>query len=83
MGKAIGESFFFLKKTMEKVPNWERSFVNREKGLFLSVYVDGAKLTGKKQYIEPMWKVLMNDVDKKTDDLKARQCMVRYVETCV
>ena len=27
-----------------------------EKGLFLSVYVDGIKLTGKKQNINPTWK---------------------------
>ena len=27
-----------------KVPNWECLFVNREKGLFLSVYVDDVKL---------------------------------------
>ena len=33
-------------------------FVHREKGLFLSVYVDDIKLAGKKQNINPMWKVL-------------------------
>ena len=33
-------------------------FVHREKGLFLSVYVDDRKLAGKKQNIDPMWKVL-------------------------
>ena len=37
--------------------------VNREKGLFLSVHVDDAKLTGKKQNIDSIWKVLMKDVD--------------------
>ena len=42
----------------EKVPNWECSFVNRGRGLFLSVYVDDRKLVGKKQNIDPMWKVL-------------------------
>ena len=42
----------------EKVPNWECSFVNRARGLFLSVYVDDIKLVGKKQNIDPMWKVL-------------------------
>ena len=46
----------------EKVPNWECLFVNREKGLFLSVYVDDIKLAGKKQNIDPMWKVLMKEV---------------------
>ena len=30
------------------VPNWECLFVNREKELFLSVYVDDIKLAGKK-----------------------------------
>ena len=33
-----------------------------KKGLFLSVYVDDIKLAAKKQYIDPMWKVL-NKVD--------------------
>ena len=28
------------------------------KGLFLSVYVDDIKLSGKKQNLDPMWKVL-------------------------
>ena len=31
--------------------------------LFLSVYVDDIKLTGKKQNIDPMWKVLNKEVD--------------------
>ena len=38
-------------------------FVNRAKGPLLSVYVDDIKLVGKKQNIEPTWKVLMEDVD--------------------
>ena len=42
----------------EKVSNWECLFVHREKGLFLSVYVNDIKLAGKKQLIDPMWKVL-------------------------
>ena len=46
-----------------KVPNWECFFVNREKGPLLPVYVDDIKLAGKKQNIDPMWKVLMKDVD--------------------
>ena len=33
------------------------------KGLFLSVSVDDKKLAGKKQNIDPMWKILMKDVD--------------------
>ena len=55
MGKAIrelGEGF-----------HWECLFVHREKGLFLSLYVDDVKLAGKKQKIDPMWKVLMKEVD--------------------
>ena len=38
-------------------------FVHREKGLFLSVYVDDIKLAGKKHNIDPMWKVLSKEVD--------------------
>ena len=37
-----------LKHGWEKIPNWECLFVHREKGLFLSVYVDDIKLAGKK-----------------------------------
>ena len=33
-----------------------------KKGLFLSVYVDDIKLAGKKQDINPMWKVLNKEV---------------------
>ena len=46
-----------------KVSNWECLFVHREKGLFLSVYVDDIKLAGKKQNVNPMWKVLNKEVD--------------------
>ena len=35
----------------------------REKGLFLSVCVDDIKLAGKKQNMNPMWKVLNKEVD--------------------
>ena len=45
-----------LKHGWEKIPNWECLFVHREKGLFLSVYVDDIKLAGKKQNLDPMWK---------------------------
>ena len=38
-------------------------FVHREKGLFLSVYVDDIKLAGKIQNIDPMWKLLNKEVD--------------------
>ena len=47
-----------LKHGWEKVSNWECLFVQREKGLFLSVYVDDIKLAGKGQNIDPMWKCL-------------------------
>ena len=52
-----------LKHGWEKIPNWECLFVHREKGLFLSVYVDDFKLAGKKHNIDPMWKVLNKEVD--------------------
>ena len=52
-----------LKYGWEKVSNWECLFVHRQKGLFLSVYVDDIKLAGKEQNINPMWKILMKDVD--------------------
>ena len=44
-----------LKHGWEKIPNLECLFVHREKGLFLSVYVDDIKLAGKKHNIDPMW----------------------------
>ena len=52
-----------LKHGWEKVPNWECLFVHREKELFLSAYVDDLKLIGKKQNLDPMWKVLNREVD--------------------
>ena len=52
-----------LKHGWEKIPNWECLFVHREKGLFLSVYVDDIKLAGKKQNLDPMWKALMQEVE--------------------
>ena len=41
----------------------ESIWADRDKGLFLSVYVDDIKLAGKKQDIDPLWKVLMKEVD--------------------
>ena len=52
-----------LQHGWEKVSKWECLFVHREKGLFLFVYVDDIKLAGKKQNIDPMWKVLNKEVD--------------------
>ena len=45
-----------LKDGWEKVPNWECLFVHRDKGLFLSVFVDDINM-------DPMWKVLNKYVD--------------------
>ena len=61
MGKAMWE--VTLKHCWEKIPNWECLFVHRKKGLFLSVYVDDMKLAGKKQNLNPMWKILHEEVD--------------------
>ena len=52
-----------LKYGWEKVSNWECLFVHRDKGLFLSVYLDDIKLAGKKQNVNSMWKVLNKEVD--------------------
>ena len=52
-----------LKYGWGKGPNCECSFVNREKGPFLSMNVDDIKLAGKTQNIAPMWKVLMKQID--------------------
>ena len=46
-----------LKHGMGENSNCEWLFVHREKGLFLFVNVDDIKLAGKKQIIDPMWKV--------------------------
>ena len=51
-----------LENGWNKVPNWECMFVNRQKGLFLSVYVDDIELAGEK-IKKPMWKQLMKKVD--------------------
>ena len=48
----------------EKVSNCECLCVHREKRVILiCVYVDDIKLAGKKQNIDPMWKVLNKEVD--------------------
>ena len=52
-----------LKYGWVKVSNWECLLVHRQKGLFLSLYVDDIKLSGKKQNINPMWKVLHTEVE--------------------
>ena len=50
-----------LEHGWDKVLNWECLFLNRAKGLFLSVYVDDIKLAGKTENIEPTWEILMKD----------------------
>ena len=49
---------FYWKTNGKKFRFWECLFVNREEGLFLSVFVDDIKLAGKKQHLDPMWKIL-------------------------
>ena len=39
------------------------TYVHRQKGLFLSVYVDDLQLAKKKQNLDPMWKLLNKEVD--------------------
>ena len=55
MWKAIWESSTGTR--LGKVLNWECLYVHREKGLFLSVYVDDIKFAGKKHNIDPMWPI--------------------------
>ena len=52
-----------LEHGWETVLSWECLFVNRARGLFLSVYEDDVKLAGKTENIEPTWKILLEDVD--------------------
>ena len=45
-----------------------------KKGLFLSVYVDDIKLAGKKQNLDPMWKLLNKEVDLENQHLSWIMC---------
>ena len=74
--------------------NWECLFVHREKGLFLSVYVDDIKLAGKRQNIKPMWKVLniwenqhlsliVNTWDVVKDKVKYAEMLLTITEPCL
>ena len=65
-----------LKHGWEKIPNGECLFVHREKGLFLSVYVDDIKLAGKKHNIDPMWKVLNKEVDLGRTNIFLGSCIL-------
>ena len=60
-GKSNLRKFFW--NTVGKSYKLGMFFVNRAKGLFLSVHVEDTKLTGKKQNIDPMWKELLKEVD--------------------
>ena len=53
----------FFWNTVGKILHWECLFVNRAKGLFLSVHVDDIKMAGKTENMKPTWKILMKDVD--------------------
>ena len=52
-----------LKHCWEKIPIGNVHSLIEKKGLILSVPVDDIKLAGKKQNLDPMWKVLNKDVD--------------------
>ena len=62
VGERIREEVL-LELGWEQVPNLECMFVHRTQRLFLSVYVDGIKVRGRKQNMAPMWKKLMTLVD--------------------
>ena len=65
-----------------KIPNWECLFAHRQKGLFLSVYVDDIKLAGKKYNIDPMRKVLNKEVDVGETNIFLGSCILgMYSET--
>ena len=46
-----------------RFPIWNVSLYTVKKGLFFSVCVDDIKLAGKKQNLDPMWKILNKEVD--------------------
>ena len=48
---------------MGKVLNWECLFVNRAKGLFLSMYVGRYLFCRQTENMKPTWEILMKDVD--------------------
>ena len=64
MGKAILRKFYLKNTVGIKVSKFGMHYsLTERKELFLSVYVDDIKLAGKKQNIDPMWKILMKDID--------------------
>ena len=46
-----------------KIPGWECLYAHREKGLFMSVYVDDFKMVGRSENLSPMWATLCLDLD--------------------
>ena len=62
VGKAVRESSFY--NTDGKKYQIGNAYSSAErKDCFLSVYVDDIRLAGKKQHVNPTWKILMKDVD--------------------
>ena len=72
-----------LKHGWEKIPNWECLCVHREKGLFLSVYVDDIKLVGKKQNLDLMWKLLNKEVDLGRTNIFPGSCILGLHSTTI
>ena len=52
-----------LKDGCERVSNWNACSYTAKKVYSYLCYVDDIKLAGKKQNINPMWKVLNKDID--------------------
>ena len=63
LGKGSSKKFYWVFLGWEKVPHWECLFVHRKQRLFLSVYVDDIKMSGRKHNMAPMLKILMKLVD--------------------
>ena len=52
-----------LEHAWSKVPNWECLFtLQKKKRLYFSAYVKDIKLVGKKQNVDPLWKVLNKEI---------------------
>ena len=75
MGKTVRGSSSVGTWKGKRYRNWECLFVHRKQRLFLSVYVDDIKMSGKKQNMAPMWKKLMKHVylDEPTSSLGPRK----------
>ena len=58
-----GNSRSFCWKTVGEKPQLGNVFVKLEIRLLLSVHVDDKKIAGRKQNIDPVWKVLIKEVD--------------------